>query len=307
METNFAMPSFAPVEQKLVDFSTMERKGNVILKPLRSKKSTDGKDLNSNIVSFRGFRDPNTDTWYGIPIGRNQDGTFKFKRIVIDGHRHYNLALEQDAKEWHVVRHHQCICADGNPSRNHFFIVIDTERDADKKVTDTLKAVDAIQFINDPKLTEVKIRDFARLFGIDTMNNSYIVIKSLLFEKAMTKPEYFMGIVDNEEERDIMVVIKRALATGIITMTPDKGYMFKNSIPLGSTEGAIVNTFRKDRTMMVHVDMESKQKDRFYVAEEKEKKAVEPVKAPTATLGNNPSASKQNPAKATIAENFEVE
>ena len=254
------------------------------------------------------FQNPSTDVWYGIPIGRNQDGTYKFKRIIIDGHRHYNLALEQDAKEWHVVKHHSCICADGNPGRNHFFIVIDTERDAEKKIVETLKSVDAIQFINDPKLTEVKLRDYARLFAIDTMNNSLTVIKQLMFEKAMAKPDYFMSMVENEEERDIMVIIKRALATGIITMTQDKGYMFKNSIPLGSTEGAIANSFRKDRTMMVHVDMESKQKDRFYAAEEKKaEKAAEATKETIKAPGNNLSNSKNNPAKPSVAENFEAE
>jgi hypothetical protein len=267
---NYSVPNFAPVEQALYGFDNVKRTGSIVLKPIRSKKSTDGKELNANLLSFRGWRNPNTDVWYGIPIGRNADGTFKFKRIIIDGHRHYNLEIEQDAKEWHVVQHHPCICTDGNQTRMHMFEVIDVERDAQNKVKDVNDAMTAIGLINDPKMTETKLRDWARLFAIDTMNNSFIVIKQLLFEKALNKPDYFMSTVGNEEERDIRIIIQRGMSTGLIQLTLDKGYLFKNSIPLGATEGAMIHSMRKDRQMLVAIDMESKSKDRFYVEEQKQ-------------------------------------
>jgi hypothetical protein len=289
------VPSFAPVEQNLVDFTSIKRKGNVIIKPLRSKKSTDGKELNNNILSFRGWRDPNTDVWYGIPIGRNADGTFKFKRIIIDGHRHYNLEIEQDAKEWHVVQFHPAICNDGIRTRFHMFEVIDTERDAQSKIDKVTKSMDALALINSVDMTESKIRDIARLFAIDTMNNSYIVIKQLLYEKAMNKPEYFMSLLENEEERDIRVIIQRGMATGLIQLTPDKGYLFKNSIPLGSTEGSIINSLRKDRAMLINIDMESKEKDIFYKAEETLKaKPTLDAKIETTKKGNQSPLKRKN-------------
>lgn len=308
MNNQFAVPNFAPVEQNLISFEDITRKGNVIIKPLRSKKSTDGKELNNNQLSFRGWRNPNTDIWYGIPIGRNADGTFKFKRIIIDGHRHYNLEIEQDAKEWHVVKHHPAICGDGNRTRFHMFEVIDTEKDAQSKVDQVVKSMDAVSLINAPDMTESKIRDIARLFAIDTINNSYIVIKQMLYEKAMNKPDYFMSMMENEEERDIKVIIQRGMATGLIQLTPDKGYMFKNTIPLGSTEGAIINSLRKDRQMMVFIDTESKEKDHFYKNEAKEEKKIEAKNEAEVETAKKVAEEKKNPlAKKGYAESFEAE
>ena len=88
--------------QKLVQFDNMKRTGTIELRPIHSDVTKDGYYKKRIEVHFRCYRDPNTDIWYGIPIGYNRDGTYKFKPIHILGHKFFNLANEQDAKEWHI-------------------------------------------------------------------------------------------------------------------------------------------------------------------------------------------------------------
>lgn len=266
------VPAFSPVEQPLAGFSDMDRKGHVILRPIRSRKNTKGEDVNHQVLSFRGFQKDGL--WYGIPIGRNADGTYKFKRINIDGHHHYNLEIEQDAKEWHIVRNHPAICTDDtkmNP-RMHIFMVQDIENDAEKAIKKTNNSIKAIEIINAPDMSDRKLRDIARLFAIDTVNNSSTVIKNMLYEKALTNPDAFLETMRDPEELDIKVIIKRALSVGLINLTPDKGYLLRNSIPLGPTEGSVVLSLRKDKQMLVLLDQESKQKDKFWQEEQPEEK-----------------------------------
>jgi len=260
MEFNIAQGPMMGLEQTICDFKQMNRKGTVILRPIREDKY---KERN---VTFRCFKNPKTNTYYGIPIGKNQDGTYKFQRITIKGARMFQLENQQDAMEWHVVKHHWKVkgspLEDGMP----WWFVHDEEKEAEKSVSTVLKSISAIQYVKE--LTGNKLRAFGRLFGMDPNSNSDIVIMKVLLETAQKKPEAIMAKIEDRETTQIHVILKRAIATGIITNTIDKGFLFKNGIPLGVTESGAIEFLRKDRQMLAAMDMESKQLDSKYVKKE---------------------------------------
>lgn len=258
----FATAPMVAIEQKLVSFTDMERKGYIELRPIRQRKSTEGRVINHTNYSFRCYKDYSTGTTYGIPIGKNPDGTYKFQRITINGHRFYNLENEQDAREWHIVKNCPRIKGSMFPSGDPLFAVINQEKEAEdviSKFSESRKAGDYIMGLEGNKLVE-----FSRLFGFNPETNSPSVLKKLLLEMAQRNPVHVTDKMANRIDTAVNVVIKRAMSVGLIKNTMDKGYMFKDGIPLGLTEPGMVEFLKKDSLMLSSIDAESKRLDKFY-------------------------------------------
>lgn len=244
------------VEQKLVDFSIRKTTGSIELKPLRLTRHKNPPD-----ISFRCFFNTKTSEWHGIPVGKNPDGTFKFKPIRISGAKYYNLENEQDSMEWHVVKDYYRIKG-GAMERDPLFEVNDREAEANKSVGQFSKIVKAGTFIEG--LNGNKLTEFGRLFGIDPNNNSPIIIAQMLLEIAKTKPQQIIEKMESDQDTQVHIILKRALATGIVKHSIDRGYVFKDGIAMGTTEKGAIEFLRKDIPLMGNIDMESKALDKFY-------------------------------------------
>lgn len=255
-DSRFKFGNSVSVEQKLIDFEQRKKTGTIELKPIRLTRHKSVPD-----ISFRCYFNTKTSCWAGIPIGKNPDGTFKFKPIRISGAKFYNLENEQDSLEWHIVKDYYRIKG-GDMERDPIFEVNDRELDADKKeekVSRVMKAYTFVQGLSGNRLVE-----FGRLFGVDPNNNSNAIIKKMLFEICETKPNSIIEKMESDSDTAIHIVLKRAMAVGIIKHSIDKGYVFKDGIPLGTTEKGVIEFLRKDVPMLGNIDSESKGLDKFY-------------------------------------------
>lgn len=261
-DNKFRFGNSQGLEQKLIDFDNIQRRGTIVLKPLRLTRHRNPPD-----ISFRCFFNTKTGVWHGIPIGKNPDGTYKFKPIRISGSKSYSLENDQDAMEWAVVKDYYRIKG-GAMERDAVFEVDDQEKSATEVINRISKSRKAIDFVMELKGN--KLIEFGRLFGIDPHNNSELIITRMLMEKAESKPTSIIEKIESERDTEILIVAKRALATGIIKHSIDRGYVFKDGIPMGTTEQGVIEFLRKDTILLTNIDTESKDLDRFYKSEKKE-------------------------------------
>lgn len=274
---HFKFGSTLLVEQELIDFSNIQRKGKIELIPLRKTRH-----LHNPECSFRCFFNTKTSKWHGIPIGKNPDGTFKFKPIRVSAGKSYNLENKQDAEEWAVVKDYYRIKG-GDMERDPLFMIDDVEADADKKEENVSKTIRAYEYVK--SLSGNKLVEFGRLFGVDPNNNSHAVIKKMLYEKCETKPVVIIEKIESEGDTQIHIILKRALAVGTIKNSIDRGYIFKDGIVLGSTEKGSIEFMRKDFALTANIDAESKSLDRFYIRTDEVEKKVESIVMPSITSG----------------------
>lgn len=267
-DNKFKFGNSQGLDQKIIDFNNIQRTGSIELRPLKMTRHKRPPD-----VSFRCFMNSKTNTTHGIPIGKNPDGTYKFKPIRISGTKTYNLTNEQDAMEWAVVKDYYRIKG-GDMERDPLFEVYNKEVEAEKEMSTFPKMVKAGNYVTN--LSGNKLIEFGRLFGVDPHSNSPVITMQILLEIAKTKPQNILEKMESDSNTSIHVVLKRALATGIIKHSLDKGYVFKDGIPLGVTEQGAIETLRKDMGLLGNIDIESKSLDKFYVTtQEVEEKGIE--------------------------------
>ena len=277
-ESIFKWPEGVKPVQDLIDFATMRRSGSVELRPVHEYKH---KDNHFSFRCFKGFTTPDKDkkVFIGIPVEVNPNGTYKFQKIEIRNHRLFTLSNEQDAKEWHCVQHHFNVAGSLNASASTNFKIFDANIEAEREISKfnlSLKAGEIIRGMNISKK-----QSFGRLFNLDPLNNSDMVIEAKLLEVCMKNPQAIIDAQRNTDFTNVKEVFYRALSFAEIRQDVQKGYMFRHQM-LGYTVDAAVIELMKDMQLVHLLDQMSKEKESVAMGKARKYDNL-PNKAPTTT------------------------
>lgn len=227
-----------------------------------------------NRKSFSVTRDPNTGIHYGIPTNFDKDGVLKFKRIVIYNKMQLNLKNPTDRQLWAVIS--RCEFLKGSPlaAGKPEYEVFDREKEAQVIIIENKSKRRASGIIDN--LTPLEMYDMARNCGFSVENDTLGVIQSLLYKKAENNPGEFLEIWDNVN-RPVLTVFKRGIVTGMIRFDATKGYLWKESLPLGANDAQVVKYLLQNISMLVTMDQETKERDKIWkenASDEDHKKTV---------------------------------
>ncbi len=285
METNTSgeIPKFIIVkdgnnqEHKVVNFDNpdmVKRTGTVIIRAIRKQSRHQPNSM------FRCYRDRETGIIWGIPNGIDQfNKNLLFQSIAVNDIRSYDLSVMQDRQEYAVISKAPFLkgspYAKGKPSHE----IYDVQEEALRKIEKIDARLESDKIIK--ALSPLQILDMARnCGGIDTNNNSEIVIKAELYDFVEREPEKFMAIWNNTN-RQILTVFNRCKVTGLISFDLNNGYLWKKATQLGTSEPMALAYMAKHQSLLLAMDMESKQLDKDFQAS-----ATEQEREPIVTAFN---------------------
>lgn len=272
METNFGM-SAQVVTQKICDISLDENgkpnnpdiktSGSVIIKPTREWIER------TPSSTFHCSRDPKTGIFYGIPVAKNTDGSVRFRKMTIIGHRHFNLDNIQDAVDFYIFKHAPFMKDTPCPAPGFkpTFYIEDAEAESEMKLDKKKMAMNLnAQIFN---MSEIEVRHWGILYGIDPLHNTPEMIKLQLLESAEINPAAMKERFENKERTAMHTLLKRAMRIGVVTYAMDKGYLFKNGITMGNNETAAVDKMMMDKDFAFNLNSEVEIGERDFVGKEK--------------------------------------
>lgn len=204
--------------------------------------------------SFRGFRNRKDGLWYGIPIGKDKDGNYKFRKIIVKGFHEFNVEIERDIHEALILMHHPKCVGSENAKGKPFFKVFDKEKEAVKSIETFEMAKDCLEIAL--KLEGDNLVDFSRILGITPESNRTNVVKQLVLEKAQKSPKSFYDAWSNPIRKTIEI-FHRAKAVGLIKFASDTGWTYKDGQMLGNTEEAAISTLNKNKQLLQFIGFES--------------------------------------------------
>lgn len=232
------------------------RKGTIIVTAIRKSKRHETNFRFSNV------RDRNSGIIYGIP--QTIDTRTKeliFQRISLGDREEYNLENMQDAQIWAVVRMHQSM--EGSPFQygKAMFKVENREAEAEKTITKARERDRASSIAQ--QLKGVQLIDMCRNLGIPPEHSSYNLMLAQILESANNDPKRFLEIWDNTN-RNIITVLNRAKAVGLLKFDTMKGYLWRDGLPIGSNEMQAVDYLIKNNQLLSTIDRDSKELDNHY-------------------------------------------
>lgn len=264
------------MEHKIVNFDNPEMVPNKGIKIVKAFKKS---SRHQPASSMRVAREASTGIVYGIVAGVHEKSKeLRFRLIEINDMRQFDLAVLQDRMEWAVISRAPFLkgspFAQGKPSHELY----DVEAEANIKIEAINNKEEAYKIMRG--LSEMQTIDMARnVGGIDTRNNSLVVIKGELFDFIDSKEKDKGAKKFNEiwtmSNREAHTVFKRCQHVGLISFDITNGFLWKKATPLGSTEPMAIEYITKNSSMLMTMDNESKSMDDKWKSmatpEEKEK------------------------------------
>lgn len=225
-----------------------KRKGTIEIEALKR-----GKFKQPN-VSFCTTFDKTNRIIYGIPIGI--DGQTKkiiWKRFYIPDFKTYNLANSDEAEEWAIVRHHEVL----NGARASYRIY-DTEKIAQEEITQIGLIERAVGIAKDMKIKQWI--PAARFFGKDPQGMSPLMLQSEIMKVAKDSPDELINYWENDN-REAIDLFNAAFAVGLVSHDFSKGWLYKLTLPLGSTKDTAIRYVIKDHAFCKSLNDEVKSLD----------------------------------------------
>lgn len=204
------------------------RKGIVQIEAISRHK---GKQAN---FGFCNVFDSKLKIWYGVPMGINQaTKEIIWKRFYLPEWRQYNLAVEEDAIEWAIVSRSNFMegspYAAGRPAYKKY----DLEAEAEAKIERISAIKEAVEIV-----TSLKLKDWisvARFFGKNPENMSVNQLRAEAYTQADRNPKEFISYWTNTN-RQVIDIFNAAKAYGLVSYNVTKGWLFRNTMPIGNTE-----------------------------------------------------------------------
>ena len=221
------------------------RKGSVRIEHVKR-----GQHKQPNISYCRTF-DPKTRITYGIPVGVNDKGKIILKRFYLPEFRVFNLANENDAEEWAILKHHEVI-------KNGQYKIYDEEKIAEDEIAQITLIDQSISIAKD-----MKLKDWipaARFFGHTPEGMSPSKLQATIFNIAKNTPKELINYWE-DENREIIAIFSAAEAGGLIHHDYLKGWLYKKTLPLGSTKEAAIRYVQKDALFCKSLQEEAKRSD----------------------------------------------
>lgn len=256
-------------------------------------------------LTIRSYFHPTEEVYYGLPVSVNPDGTYKWKKIRIEGAATYDLNDLRQAIEWHVITNHFAI--EGSPlqrltNTTPMFRILDLEIDAEKAIrrNQMRNAVNSAV----EKMNPMEKRDFLRIFDQESVESySENIIEKRIIELMETNVQRLYDTIVKEQSMVVKQIMARATSFGVITNSIDEGFRTDTGHKLGLTLNAVVHKLESDPKLLAYIDQKSKEAEQEFRkvkgmdANTKvvKKTAAEPVEAKKTGRG----AQKQNAAPAT--------
>jgi len=240
---NFDNPKLAPFEGhiKLIPIRTTTRHENkASLRKVYDRK-------NGVIIGINNFINPETKQW-------------EFLKIQLTDSETFDLSDPMDRKKWIVLKHSRFV--EGSPfqspdKREVTYRVEDKNKEAELFLQ-RRAAKRKAETIADGLYGENLI-DMARNLGFSADNVSVPVLHKEVIEYAEKNPVKFIEIWDSPT-RIHLTVLKRAVATGVISNNPPHGFMY-GAIPIGINEPLAINYLQENAHISQAIDMLSRKQE----------------------------------------------
>lgn len=252
----FAVPQNINFEN-LCDFRSVEQGGTRLtsgIKEIRIKKVNEFKE---NVKIIRRYKDLDRNIVYGIPISKNPDGTYLYKKLVVREVKVFNLANKMESYEFHVLK--TAPFMEGSPfnytGEPAAYYVHDENQLAEEKILTRKQMRTALEFLD--SLSDEKIRNYGRVFEIDPATNTIAVIRNMLEERAAKKPQSIISLFKDAQYTEAAVVFERCKATGLIHEELT-GIKTKQGLVLGMTKLSAIQMLSTNLPVMQMLNEESK-------------------------------------------------
>lgn len=247
--------------EKLCDFTPVSRGGPMEDSGIKQIRPIFVSKFKQAVNTIRRYKDTENNIVYGIPIKKRPDGTYLFKKLMINEYGMYDLKDKMQAMEFHVLKtapfmKDSPFNKNGTPA---IYYVHDEEENAKAAIQQRKKTRQAEEFLD--SLLDSQIIDYGRVFKIDPQRNSAVVIRNLLAEKAAKKPETILALFLDAVSTQASIVFQRSKATGLISET-DMGLKTHNGYTLGMTEQTAVMALAKNEALLRTLDAESKKREK---------------------------------------------
>jgi len=254
-------PKKGGIPLRIYNFENPElcpRKGIIELQAFKVAKNMNGHRRHNTSVRIDKVYDLANNIIIGIPVGYNEkEDRPLFKSFILEDTTVFNLANPDDAMKWAIVKNSYYVEGSPNADRSMvIFRVKDEEKEAELYIAKReikRKAETIASGLYGAQLVETGLA-----LGLDVENMSSAILFMRVSQIAEGDPKRFMDIWDSPNKLEITVV-KRALATGIITQDVQLGYMY-NSLPLGISEPLVVGYLRDNPQIRSVIDQQSKAK-----------------------------------------------
>ena len=218
-------------------------------------------------ITFRGYRDKATQALIGISIGVNQKTKdLEFQRITVQDVMFLDLSIPAERKKFICIKYSPFL--EGSPNFNvtakTTYKLVDKQKEADdffaKRNTIKKAAEIAEGLVGEP------LENFATALGFDPKLYSPTQLSMEVIKFAentqkvngKTGAERFMDAW-NSDTRKELVILKRGLATNIVTESPTDGFMF-NGVPLGLTEEEACWELKRKEHIAASIDTQARTK-----------------------------------------------
>jgi len=200
--------------------------------------------------------------YYGIPIKKMPDGTYKYKRHVIEGNAMFDLRDINQAKDFAIVSRAPFVegsigskrAGSGQPT----YKILDPNVEAVKKVDYYKRFAKAIGIIEN--LTSEELLNMSMvIIGAQAIHNKPEMNKQFLGDSAQTNPSKILAYAQDKQQSELQVIFKTAFSTGLINYTENVGYRTATGHVLGMTEPAAINSLARNPKLTLSLQIEAKE------------------------------------------------
>lgn len=216
-----------------------------------------------NYLSFATALDREHGFLYGIPNGIDTvTGHIKWQRITITSdYETFDLSKPKERMKWIVIKNCYCIAGSPNLKDKPKWKVINKEEEAAnflQKRHLKRKAEQIAEGLIGDVLVEMGLN-----LGLQVDMMSSAVLQQNVIQAAERDAKGFMEIWDSPTRKEL-TILKRAVAVGVINFDTRLGYTY-NALPLGSSEGQVVEYLRSNANVSQTLDMSARAKEKSSV------------------------------------------
>lgn len=245
------------VDHKVINLEHPKIRRNGIIELVPTRSST----RHATQVRYTKWQDTNSGIIYGIFTGVNpKTKELMFQSILLRNDVVLDLSNNSDAKKWAVLQYASFLRGSVNFKEHHKtqYKIHDKEQEAQEFLSKRVfkrKAIDIAEGLIGEGLV-----DMARDLGMDPKSYSVPTLHAELIKISEENPKRFMDVWDNPM-RTQLTILKRGIATGIVTQDlTGLGFMF-GAHTLGTTEGAATDYLRQHPQLGIAIDQQARNKE----------------------------------------------
>lgn len=242
------------------------KKGLVEVIPLKMAKGYNNAVRHQNEVNFSRYINRNGEYHVGVATGFDRDGFITWKRFTVRGAEFLDLSIKADREKWICMKYAPFMKGSPNflNSTKTVYEAVDKEREANNFIMARRVRIKASEIAG--SLVGEELSDMALALGLDpkSMSPDALWVEVVKYAEntikdratGKTGAETFLEIYNSESRQD-MVILKRAISTGIVAQTPANGINWNGHV-LGYSEPDAVAFLRQNQSIRASIDMLSR-------------------------------------------------